>query len=301
MQRYFVASEQWVGSDVTIAGDDAHHLLRVMRAEVGDVVIASDGQGREAKVELVALDKSAARGTVREWLPLEAEPAVDVWIGQSLPKGDKMETVIQKGTELGAARFVPFLSERTVVQYDAKKEAKRAERWHKIAKEAAEQAHRNRIPAVDGVRTWKELLQLVREADAAWLCYEKEGGYGLKDALQAWKAEAAAAASRGGAAKAATGGGDAPEAASGGSGSGVSAAVPNASARGAAGPSEAGAKPKLLLLVGPEGGFSEKEALEAEAAGCRPVGLGKRILRTETAAMVGLACILYETGEMGGS
>jgi 16S rRNA (uracil1498-N3)-methyltransferase len=59
-------------------------------------------------------------------------------------------------------------------------------------------------------------------------------------------------------------------------------------------------KPKLLLIVGPEGGFSEKEAAEAEAAGCRPVTLGKRILRTETAAMVGLACILYEVGEMGG-
>jgi 16S rRNA (uracil1498-N3)-methyltransferase len=262
MQRYFVAPEQWVESEATIGGDDAHHLLRVMRAEVGDVVIVSDGQGREAKAELTYLDKNEARATVLEWLPQEAEPAVDVWIGQSLPKGDKMETVIQKGTELGAVRFVPFLSERTVVQYDARKEAKRTERWHKIAKEAAEQAHRNRIPAIDGVRSWKELLTLAREADAAWLCYEKEGGYGLKDALQEWKAGAAAAGKSGGA---------------------------------------FGAKPKLLLLVGPEGGFSEREAAEAEAAGCRLVGLGKRILRTETAAMVGLACILYEIGEMGGS
>jgi 16S rRNA (uracil1498-N3)-methyltransferase len=223
MQRYFVAPGQWVDDTVTIAGDDAHHAARVMRAEAGDVVIVSDGQGREATIELISIEKGEVRGRVLERLPLEAEAAVDVWIGQSLPKGDKMETVIQKGTELGAARFVPFLSERTVVQYDARKEAKRTERWGKIAKEAAEQAHRNRIPDVDGVRSWQELLKLAREADAAWLCYEKQGGFGLKDALQSWKAEAAT--------------------------------------------DESLDKPKLLLIVGPEGGFSEKEAAEAEAAG----------------------------------
>lgn len=259
MQRYFVQREQFHDDIVTIAGDDAHHLSRVMRAEIGDKVICSDGGGREALVELTSVEKGEVRAKVVEWLPLDAEPAIDVWIGQSLPKGDKMETVIQKGTEIGAARFVPFLSERTVVQYDAKKEAKRTERWWKIAKEAAEQAHRNRIPEVDGVRSWKDMLMLAGEADAAWICYEKEGAFGLKDALSAFRAA------------------------------------------GGLQVREDGRKPRLLLLVGPEGGFTEQETAQAEAAGCRPVTLGKRILRTETAAMVGLACILYESGEMGGS
>lgn len=259
MQRYFVGREQFQHETVTITGDDAHHLIRVMRAEPGDKVICSDGSGREALVELTSAEKGEVCAKVIEWLPLEAEPAIDVWIGQSLPKGDKMETVIQKGTEIGAARFVPFLSERTVVQYDAKKEAKRTERWTKIAKEAAEQAHRNRIPDVDGVRSWKEILALAGEADAAWICYEKEGAFGMKDALVELRSSGGLAVR------------------------------------------EDGRKPRLLLLVGPEGGFTERETLEAEAAGCRPVTLGKRILRTETAAMVGLTCILYETGEMGGS
>jgi 16S rRNA (uracil1498-N3)-methyltransferase len=162
-----------------------------------------------------------------------------------------MEIVIQKGTEIGAARFLPFLSERTVVQYDAKKEAKRTERWQKIAKEAAEQAHRNRVPEIEAVLSWKQLLEQAEQVDAAWICYEKEDGKQLRAAIQ----EILAGEKR----------------------------------------------TNFLFAVGPEGGFTEQEIQQAEEAGFVSVSLGKRILRTETAAMVGLTCLLYESGEMGGS
>jgi 16S rRNA (uracil1498-N3)-methyltransferase len=251
MQRYFLPPEQIHENTVTIEGDDAHHLIRVMRAEIGDQVICSNGLNREVKVRITQLDKSMATAEVVEELALTAEPAVQVWIAQSLPKGDKMELVIQKGTEIGAARFLPFLSERTVVQYDAKKEAKRSERWQKIAKEAAEQAHRNRIPEVAGVHAWKELLKRAGQVDAAWICYEKESGQQLRTAIQ----QAVSAGKRG----------------------------------------------SFLFAVGPEGGFTEQEIRQAEEAGFQSVSLGKRILRTETAAMVGLTCLLYELGEMGGN
>jgi 16S rRNA (uracil1498-N3)-methyltransferase len=251
MQRYFLRPEQFQGQIVTIEGDDAHHLQRVMRAEIGDEVICSNGTDREALVRITALDKSSVTGEAVEELPMTAEPAVKVWIAQSLPKGDKMEIVIQKGTEIGAARFLPFLSERTVVQYDAKKEAKRTERWQKIAKEAAEQAHRNRVPEIEAVLSWKQLLKQAEQVDAAWICYEKEDGKQLRTAIQ----EALAGEK----------------------------------------------KKNFLFAVGPEGGFTEQEIQQAEAAGFVTVSLGKRILRTETAAMVGLTCLLYETGEMGGS
>ncbi|GAA3403712.1 16S rRNA (uracil(1498)-N(3))-methyltransferase [Paenibacillus hodogayensis] len=253
MQRYFVPPAQLTDGEAIVTGDDAHHIATVMRARVGDSMIVSDGTSREALAVIAELGKGRVTAKVAEWLPMNAEPAIRVTIAQSLPKGDKMETIIQKGTEVGAVRFVPFLSERTVVQYDAKKEAKRLERWGKIAKEAAEQAHRNRVPAVDAPRSWKELLQSVREADAALFCYEKEQGSMLKEAVQR------AIASHGGA-------------------DGMN----------------------ILLIVGPEGGFSEREAEEAEAAGCVPVRLGARIMRTETAGVVGLTCLLYEAGEMGG-
>src|SRR5690606_18408754 len=110
---------------------------------------------------------------------------VQVTIAQSLPKGDKFETVLQKGTELGAARFIPFASERTVVQYDSRKEAKRLERWRKIVKEAAEQAHRNRVPVIEAPVDWKHILQQSEQYDLAMLCYEQVGGSaGLRPLLQ---------------------------------------------------------------------------------------------------------------------
>ncbi|WP_442604406.1 16S rRNA (uracil(1498)-N(3))-methyltransferase [Paenibacillus sp. KN14-4R] len=249
MQRYFIPKEQFNDDSVTITGDDAHHLVRVMRAEIDDECICSNGEDREARVRIVAIDKGSVTANIVEMLPLAAEAQVKVWIAQSLPKGDKMELVIQKGTEIGAAGFIPFVSDRTVVQYDAKKEAKRGERWNKIAKEAAEQAHRNRVPNVESVQSWKNFLNKITDFDAAWICYEREAGLSFRQLVQ----------------KSLT----------------------------------SSEQPKVLLVIGPEGGFTEDEITEAEQRGCVSVSLGKRILRTETAAMVGLSCILYESGEMG--
>lgn len=253
MQRYFVAPEQLEGNLARLTGEDAHHLAKVMRAEPGEEIIVSNGLDREVLARVSAIDKGLVEAQVVKELTMDREAGVEVWIAQSLPKGDKLEIVIQKCTELGADRFIPFLSKRTVVQYDEKKEAKRLERWAKIAKEAAEQAHRNRVPAVDSPIGWKPLLALAKEADLALFCYELESGLGLRGIL----AEQLAASSR------------------------------------------EGRRTRILVMVGPEGGFTEQEALEAEAAGCRSISLGKRILRTETAAMAALTCILYEAGEMG--
>jgi 16S rRNA (uracil1498-N3)-methyltransferase len=280
MQRYFIAPEQYTDKMVTIVADDAHHLVRVMRAKEGDQVIVSDGVGREALVRIRKLEKDRVIADIVESLPMDNEPCVEVWIAQSLPKGDKMEIVIQKGTEIGADRFIPFVSERTVVQLDGKKEGKKIERWQKIAKEAAEQAHRNRVPVVEVPLSWKALLQLSTQADATWICYEKENGLQLKHEIQSALSSFAACSTNLGQQE-----------------------MQQLELRKE--PQAAGLQPnrraKLLLIVGPEGGFSEREVEAAEASGCRSVSLGKRILRTETAAMVGLTCILYESGEMGGN
>ncbi|MBB3108971.1 16S rRNA (uracil1498-N3)-methyltransferase [Paenibacillus phyllosphaerae] len=256
MQRYFVAPEDMSEHSVVLTGEDAHHAARVMRMETGEEFLVSDGTNRTARAEVTSISPSRVEAKIVEWLPMSGEPKWSVTVAQSLPKGDKMELVIQKGTEIGAVRFVPFESERIIVQYDAKKEAKRLERWSKIAKEAAEQAHRSRIPSVEAVQSWKELIASIATYDVALFCYEKEGGSssaGLRTALRAEIERH----------------GDAEQL-------------------------------KVLLIVGPEGGFTEREAAEAEEAGAAVIGLGSRILRTETAAMVGLSCLMYESGEMGG-
>ncbi|CAI6017820.1 RsmE family RNA methyltransferase [Cohnella sp. JJ-181] len=256
MQRYFVEPGQMSGDAVVLLGEDARHLATVMRSKPGDEIIACDGSGRDCLAEIVNIENGRIEARVLRELASASEMAWRVTVAQSLPKGDKLETVIQKGTEAGAAAFLPFVSKRTVVQYDERKEAKRLERWRKIAKEAAEQAHRSVVPEVAQVAGWKALLGRMADFDLALLCYEEEGrrGAGLRPVLARF-------------------GSSLPEGREG--------------------------APRLLVIVGPEGGFDEDEARQAEAAGAVCVGLGRRILRTETAALMALAAIGYESGEMG--
>lgn len=251
MQKYFVAPEQFQENSIEITGQDAHHLKNVMRAKPGAAFLVSDGDSREALVELESFEAQSVIARIVEMRSYDREPAYQVTIAQSLPKGDKMELIIQKCTEIGAAGFIPFDSERTVVQYDAKKEAKRIERWSKIAKEAAEQSHRNRIPVIEPCISWKLLLQQVKQYDLVLFCYEDERGTMLRDVVAPFAAEHTGSA-------------------------------------------------KVLVVVGPEGGFAPHEVEEITAAGAVCVGLGRRILRAETAGMLALACILYDSGEMGG-
>lgn len=255
MQRYFVPPAQIGDSSVTLLGDDARHLATVMRAKPGDEFVVCDGSGDELLAKAETIEPGRIEAAILSRVPSRAEMAWKITVAQSLPKGDKLETVIQKGTEAGAFAFQPFLSQRTIVQYDERKEAKRIDRWRKIAKEAAEQAHRGLVPEIRPVLSWKQLVGTFEGFDLVLLCYEEEGrrGSGLRPALNAFK-------------------------------------------DGFAG----GREPRVLLVVGPEGGFAPQEAEQAEASGAVPVGLGRRILRTETAALVALSCLAYESGELGG-
>ncbi|MFC4305566.1 16S rRNA (uracil(1498)-N(3))-methyltransferase [Cohnella boryungensis] len=259
MQRYFVPEAQMDEHAVTLLGDDARHAAAVMRSRPGDRLIACNGLGRDVIAKIVSVDKDNVQAEIEEELTSTAEMGWRVAVAQSLPKGDKLETVIQKGTEAGAASFLPFLSRRTVVQYDERKEAKRIDRWRKIAKEASEQSHRSVVPVIHAVSSWKALLGAFAKYDLVLFCYEEEGrrGKGLRETLADFK----------------------------------SGRTPLAT----------DANPAILLIVGPEGGFTAEEAEAAIAAGAKTIGLGPRILRTETAALYALACLAYESGELGGN
>lgn len=256
MQRYFVPEGLMGEFSVTLEGEDARHVAAVMRSKPGDCFIACDGNGRDVLAKIVSVDKDKVRADIVEQFTSNAEMAWKVTVAQSLPKGDKLEIVIQKGTEAGSAAFLPFISQRTVVQYDERKEAKRIDRWRKIAKEAAEQSHRSIIPQINPVISWKALLQQFAEYDLILFCYEEEGrhGGGLRDVLAGFHSN-----------------------------------------------HQADHTPRMLIVIGPEGGFTAQEADAAAAAGAKLIGLGKRILRTETAALYALACIAYESGELGGN
>jgi 16S rRNA (uracil1498-N3)-methyltransferase len=184
VQRYFVNKDQIVNGRVTIAGDDARHIFRVLRMVPGDNVICCDGTGAAYLVVLERLTEAVVTGRILEPLAGRREAGIHITLAQGLPKGDKMDMIIQKGTEMGVSRFIPVWMERTVVRYDDRKEAKRMERWRRIAKEAAEQAHRDRIPVVEPPVPFHACISRLSLYDLAILPYEKEATRGLRHLLQ---------------------------------------------------------------------------------------------------------------------
>lgn len=247
MQRYFVRSEQIKEGMVSIRGDDAHHISRVMRLAAGDPIIVCDNSGMQYDVHLVTVSGESVVGKIVNKRMSPSEPRLRITVAQSLLKGDKMDWVIQKGTELGAFEFLPFTSVRSVVKLNRKKALTRQQRWQKIAKEAAEQAHRGRIPTVSSPLSWHELLRTVTSYDMSIIAYEEEQGQSLPALWQTM--------------------------------------------------------PKIescLCIIGPEGGFEEKEVAAAKAMGVRVVHLGPRILRAETAALATITCMMWAGGELEG-
>ncbi|GAX91550.1 16S rRNA (uracil(1498)-N(3))-methyltransferase [Effusibacillus lacus] len=184
MQRYFVSPDAIQDERVRITGDDVKHITRVLRMQPGAQVICADGTGRSYLVRLTELGQDAAVGDIIKPLQENVEPEVKLTLVQGLPKGDKMDLIVQKGTEVGITHFVPVETARTIVQYDAKKESKRRDRWQRIAKEAAEQAHRTVIPMIEEVQPFRQwLAQKAASFDLILLAYEGETPHGLRQEL----------------------------------------------------------------------------------------------------------------------
>ena len=137
LQRYFV-KERASENSFLIDADDRHHMIKVMRMELGDKIICVDPNGDGAVCEIVKITDEQVVADVVQWIDEKSELPIFITIASGLPKGDKLEWIIQKGTELGAHEFIPFSARRSVVKWDEKKSAKKIERWQKIAKEAAE-------------------------------------------------------------------------------------------------------------------------------------------------------------------
>ncbi|MBU8905635.1 16S rRNA (uracil(1498)-N(3))-methyltransferase [Desertibacillus haloalkaliphilus] len=183
MQRYFVDKTDMTDKAVTIRGDDVKHIRRVMRMEPGDLLICSDNNGRTARCSIDSLSDEEVVATVIELVKETTEMPVKITIAQGLPKGDKLEYVVQKGTELGANRFIPFEATRSIVKWDAKKQKKKIERLAKIAKEASEQSHRSFIPEVTAVQSLDEIITVSRTYETKLIAYEEVAKAGDKKKL----------------------------------------------------------------------------------------------------------------------
>ena len=183
MTRFFVLPEEMKTDEILLTGENAQHA-KVLRLKAGEQVLVCDGAGREALCAVSDIQAGEISLSVLERRASGSEAAVRVSVYMAFSKGDKLEHVIQKATELGAYEIVAFPSGRCVSKPDEKSLKKKLERWQKIAASAAEQSGRGLIPEVLTLSSYKSALDRAVKADKALLFYENEHAVTLKMALQ---------------------------------------------------------------------------------------------------------------------
>ena len=182
MTRFFVAPEELAPEFLVLTGENAQHA-KVLRLKEGEEVLVCDGQGRECICTISDVSPGQISLVVKHRKESESEARVKASIYMAFSKGDKLEHVIQKATELGAYEIVAFPSARCVSRPDDKSLKKKLERWQKIAASAAEQSGRGLIPQVMTLPSYKAALERAGKADKALLFYENEQATTLKMAL----------------------------------------------------------------------------------------------------------------------
>ena len=158
-ERRFFVEPRAVGEErISLAPELAHHMLRVLRLTAGDDILLLDGLGNHYRCSLepLAAGKGSAR-IVDRWFAVEA--GLNIQLIQSLPKGEKFDMVLQKGTELGITRFSPIWSERSVPVMAPKRADKKRQRWQRIVAEAARQSRRIILPICDQVADYEQSLK----------------------------------------------------------------------------------------------------------------------------------------------
>lgn len=212
---------------VEISKEDRNYIFNVLRFKIGNSIIVSDGKGKSFKAKII--DKNKLE--IIEEDKKDIEDPFSLILCQALLKGEKMDIIIQKATELGVKKIIPFVSERCIL-----KNTNKIERWRKIAKEASEQSGRNFVPEISDLTNFENLINKI---DNGLLFWEKEEN-SLISLIK-----------------------------------------------------ELDISKPIFLLIGPEGGFSEKEILNARETGIKTASLGRRILRAETASIVSLSILNF--------
>lgn len=243
----------------TLSRSATEHVLRVLRLRTGDALTLFDGRGGEYAARLLRTERVAAVVAIGAHVAVERESPLAITLLQSLARGEKMDWIVQKATELGVARIVPVSVERSVVRLANEERADRKlAHWQAVAASACEQCGRNRLPGITAPMDFFAALSLT-DAIELRLLLSPEGQESL----------AALAPKR-------SAGDDAV----------VDASV------------VAGATRRVALLIGPEGGFEDHEIAAAARHGFRAVRFGPRVLRTETAAIAAITALQALGGDL---
>jgi 16S rRNA (uracil1498-N3)-methyltransferase len=247
MRRFFVEEIKEKDGYVVISGPEARHISRVLRMNRGDHFILMDKKGNRFEAVIESFRPKELSVRLTGVLPIPTSPPVDIILCQSLLKSRAMDCLIEKSSELGVNKIIPFFSERTVIRYAQYSSVNRARRWREIAQGAAKQSDRIRPAQIDLPVSFREVCERFQNDDAMKvILWEREESRDLKRHLRAHTSSA-----------------------------------------------------RFIGMVGPEGGFTSTEIDMARKVGFIPVSIGRRILRSETAAVTLVAIVQYEWGDLG--
>ena len=186
MYHFFVDSSAIGEGKVRITGADLNHMKNVLRMKPGEAVLISDGTGKDYNCQVETYTEGEGILGILSENEDSRELPSRIWLFQGLPKSDKMEVIIQKAVELGAAGVIPVATRNAVVKLDAKKAESKVRRWQAIAESAAKQSKRSYIPQVGAVMSLKEAFSYIEEQkfDLCMIPYELEKGMdGTKQVL----------------------------------------------------------------------------------------------------------------------
>lgn len=262
LTRVYVDGTLHPGSIVDLARETGAHLAKVLRARSGDELVLFNGDGREFIGTIDAVRGSRVSASIGAARIVDRESPCSLSLIQCVPRGDRMDFIVQKATELGVARIVPVLSQRSVVRLDAAQSASKQAHWRAVAVSACEQCGRNRLPTVEAPQTLLNYLGALAphrskpgEATAAGvrslrLVMEPADEHGGQNGVRPFDSECLDA---------------------------VAAAD---------------------IAIGPEGGFAPEELEAFELSAFIRAGLGPRVLRTETAAIAAIVMLQARFGDM---
>ena len=247
MHRFFVNRKSIIADHVKITGNDAEQIRKVLRIREGEEIAVLDGLGWEYKVKLTEIKKGHVTGEIIFKDFKSEDTKIKIVLGQGIPKGEKMDFIVQKATELGVNEIVPLKLERCIVKIPPLGGLEKIKRWQRIAKESSEQSLRRFIPSINTIYDLSQFCDKYKDTDLKIVFYEEEKKKGLKKFLN-----------------------------------------------------EKGEVKSISVIVGPEGGLSSEEIEIANSYGFISIGLGQRILRTETVALSTISILQFLYGDLGG-
>lgn len=184
MRKFFVDNENIKDDKIIITGQDVNHIKNVLRLSAQEKILICDKSSAKNYVSKIEkIENDLVECSVVEEVQGDSEGNVELHIFQGLPKADKMELIIQKGTELGISSFIPVKLSRCIVKLDGKDEVKKQDRWQKISEVAAKQSGRDIVPEVMHLKTLNETINMISEYDLFLVAFEEEKENTLKNEL----------------------------------------------------------------------------------------------------------------------